>query len=75
MSDGTLCIELPLTPTAYQFQPGHSIRLQVASGAHPYIARNLGTGELLTHGTEMVTADQTIFHDTNHPSHLSLPFV
>jgi putative CocE/NonD family hydrolase len=75
MSDGTHCIELPLTPTAYQFQPGHSIRLQVASGAHPYIARNLGTGELLTHGTEMVTADQTIFHDTSHPSHLSLPVV
>ena len=68
MSDGPICIELSLAPTATQFQPGHSIRLQVASGAHPHIARNPGTGELLTQSTEMVTADQTIFHDTSRPS-------
>jgi hypothetical protein len=72
MGDGSLCIELPLAPTAYQFQPGHRVRLQVASGAHPHTARNLGTGELLIQGTEMVAADQTIFHDTSHPSCLSL---
>ena len=68
-------IELSLAPTAYQFQPGHRVRLQIASGAHPHIARNLGMGELLIQGTEMVTADQTIFHDTSHPSCLSLPVV
>jgi putative CocE/NonD family hydrolase len=75
MGDGIICIELALAPTAIQFQSGHSIRLQVASGAHPHIARNLGTGELFIHSTEMATAEQTIYHDTAHPSTLVLPVV
>ena len=73
--DGTLCIELKLSPTAYRFQPGHAIRLQVASGAHPRIARNLGTGGSLIAGTDMKKAEQTIFHDEKRPSALFLPFV
>jgi predicted acyl esterase len=72
-ADGTLCIELNLSPTAYRFQPGHRLRLQVSSGAHPRIARNLGTGDNNPHATEMVTAEQTVFHDVERPSALILP--
>jgi putative CocE/NonD family hydrolase len=73
ISDGTLCIEMALAPTAYRFQPGHCLRLQIASGAHPRIARNLGTGESLIRETKMVTAEQTLFHDQAHPTALTLP--
>jgi uncharacterized protein len=71
--DGTLLIEMHLSPTAYCFQPGHRLRLQVASGAHPRIARNPGTGEYNLYSAEMVTADQELFHDEARPSALILP--
>lgn len=72
-SDGTLKLEIELASTAYQFRPGHQIRLQIASGAHPRIARNLGTSDSVVHGTTMVAVDQTIYHDGNHLSQLILP--
>jgi len=71
--DGSLCIEVDMWATAYQFQPGHRLRLQVSSGAHPRISRNLGTGEPIMHATTMLAADQTIYHDQAHPSALLLP--
>ena len=52
--------------TAYRFRPGHRIRLQVSSGAHPLYARNLGTGEPPTTATTMRAADQEVFHDAEH---------
>ncbi|MCA9897377.1 MAG: CocE/NonD family hydrolase [Ardenticatenaceae bacterium] len=71
--DGSLLIEVDMTATAYQFQPGHRLRLQVSSGAHPRISRNLGTGDPVMHGTAMHAANQTIYHDSDHPSALILP--
>jgi putative CocE/NonD family hydrolase len=71
--DGSLLIEVDMTATAYRFLPGHRLRLQVSSGAHPRISRNLGTGEPVMHGTAMRVAHQTIYHDPNHPSALILP--
>lgn len=72
-ADGSLRIKMNLSATAYRFQPGHRLRLQVSSGAHPRIARNLGTGDKSPHATKMVTADQTVFHDAERPSVLVLP--
>jgi putative CocE/NonD family hydrolase len=71
--DGSLRIELELWPTASRFLKGHALRLQVASGAHPRWNRNLGTGESTVSATEMRPADQSLFHDRDHPSHLILP--
>ncbi|MCA9954471.1 MAG: CocE/NonD family hydrolase, partial [Anaerolineales bacterium] len=73
--DGSLLIEVDMTATAYQFLPGHRLRLQVSSGAHPRLSRNLGTGEPVMHGSEMRVADQTIYHDPDHPSALILPLM
>ncbi len=72
-SDGSLRLDLPLWPTANRFLRGHSIRLQVSSGAHPRWSRNLGTGEPVETGVTMNVADQTIYHDAEHPSALLLP--
>lgn len=73
--DGSLLVEVDMTATAYRFLPGHRLRLQVSSGAHPRLSRNLGTGEPVMHGTEMRVAHQTIYHDPNHPSALILPLM
>ena len=61
-ADGTRQIEIECWPTAWQFKPGHRMRLIVASGAHPRYARNLGTGEPMATATRMVTAQQQILH-------------
>ena len=66
-------IEIDLWATAYRFRPGHCLRLQVSSGAHPRWARNLGTDEPLDTGVRMVKAAQTIYHDRARPSALVLP--
>jgi hypothetical protein len=73
--DGSLRIEVDLGATAYRFQRAHRIRLHVCSGAHPRVARNLGTGEPLHSATAMVAADQTVYHDAAHPSALALPLI
>jgi uncharacterized protein len=66
-------IRLRLAPTAQSFARGHRIRVQVSSGAHPRFARNLGTVEEQAAATEFFAADQTVFHDAEHPSAIWLP--
>jgi hypothetical protein len=73
--DGTHRLEVDMWATAYRFQRGHQMRLQVSSGAHPRWSRNLGTGEVIATGVKMAAADQTIYHDLDHPSALVLPVV
>jgi hypothetical protein len=68
-------IRIDLWPTAHQFRPGHRIRLQVSSGAHPRYARNPGTGEPLATATTLSVAEQTIYHDPARPSAVLLPTV
>jgi putative CocE/NonD family hydrolase len=64
-----------LWPTAYRFAAGHRIRFQVSSGAHPRFARNPGTGEPLATATTLRVAEQTVYHDPDHPSAVLLPVV
>ncbi len=62
-----------LWPTAHRFRAGHRIRLQVSSGAHPRYARNPGSGEPLATATTLRVAEQTVYHDPDHPSAVLLP--
>jgi putative CocE/NonD family hydrolase len=71
--DGTKKVVIRLWPTANRFRSGHRIRVHVSSGAHPRFARNLGTGEPLASGTNMLAAEQTVYHDPEHPSAVVLP--
>jgi uncharacterized protein len=59
-ADGTRRITIECWPAAWRFDPGHAMRLIVASGAHPRYARNLGTGESLASATRMVPARQEV---------------
>jgi putative CocE/NonD family hydrolase len=66
---------IELWPTAHRFAPGHRIRLQVSSGAHPRYARNPGTGELLATATTLLACEQAVHHDPGHPSGILLPVI
>ena len=72
-SDGSMRLCIDCWPTAYRFERGHRLRLQVSSGAHPRYARNPGRGEPLATATTLLAADQTVFHDPAHPSAFLLP--
>jgi putative CocE/NonD family hydrolase len=72
-ADGTRRIRVDLWPTAYHFRPGERVRLQVSSGAHPRFVRNLGSGEPLGSGSTLRVADQSVYHDPDHPSVIMLP--
>ncbi len=75
MKDGSIRIRIDLSATAYMFRVNHRIRLQVSSGAHPRYVRNLGTGEPIGTGVTMKVAQQSLYHDPEHPSSLVLPVV
>ena len=62
-----------LWPTAHLFKRGHRIRVQVSSGAFPRYARNTGTGEPRATVTRLLPADQSVYHDPEHPSAIILP--
>jgi uncharacterized protein len=61
--------------TSQVFKVGHRIGLEIASSAFPKFDRNLNTGAPLGVTTEMVVADQRIYHDVEHPSAVVLPVI
>jgi putative CocE/NonD family hydrolase len=71
--DGSLHVTIALWPTAYHFRKGQRIRVQISSGAHPRFARNTGSGEPLATATTLAVADQSVYHDPDHPSAILLP--
>jgi uncharacterized protein len=71
--DGVLAVDVELFPTAYRVKAGHRLRVQVAAGAFPRYARNMGTGEPLGTATAGRAGRVEIFHDAAHPSQLTLP--
>ena len=71
-AQGVRGVDVDLWPIGHRFDRGHCIRVQVASAAFPRSDRNLGTGEPTATGVRLVPADQEVFHDPSHPSHISL---
>jgi uncharacterized protein len=67
--------KIDLWPTSNLFAPGHQIRLEISSSNFPHYDRNPNTFAKPGTSTAMVTADQTILHDAEHPSRLVLPIV
>jgi len=65
-------VEIAMWDTAQRFLPGHCIRLEVASSAHPKFAANLGAGGDESEVTEGVVAHNRLYHDAARPSRLLL---
>jgi uncharacterized protein len=61
--------------TSNVFKKGHTLRLEVSSSNFPRFNRNLNTGEDNGSGQRFVPATNTILHDAEHPSALTLPVV
>jgi putative CocE/NonD family hydrolase len=59
--------------TGITIAAGHRLRVEVASAAFPVFDRNLNTGGNNETETKYVKAEQTIYHDALHPSHIVLP--
>lgn len=71
--DGVLAVDVSLFPTAYRVRAGHRLRVQVAAGAFPRFARNLGTDEPFASAVVGRTNRVELHHDAEHPSRLELP--
>jgi putative CocE/NonD family hydrolase len=65
-------VEVVMWDTAQRFLPGHCLRLEVASSAHPKFAVNLGTGGEEATATAATIAHNRLYHDAARPSRLLL---
>ena len=67
---------ITLHPTSNLFTEGHQIRLAVTSSNFPAFDINPNTGELPWESSgKTIVAENTIYHDVQHPSALVLPIV
>jgi putative CocE/NonD family hydrolase len=66
-------LEIDLWPTAWRFAAGHRLRVAVTSSNFPRFDRNLNTGEPPTTAAALRVAVNTVYHDAQYPSHLTLP--
>jgi len=68
-------VKVDLWATSNVFLAGHKIRLEISSSNFPRFDRNLNTGEEQARATRVVKASNTVVHDKDHPSALTLPIV
>jgi hypothetical protein len=79
--------EVPLVPgrverydidlwfTSMVFEPGHRLRVSIASALFPKYDRNLNTGGNNERDSVYVVAHQRVLHDVAHPTYVTLPMV
>lgn len=67
--------EIDLWSTSYVVQPGHRLRVTVNSSSFPRWSRNMNVAEVPEHTKEYKVANNTIYLDAEHPSHVILPIV
>jgi putative CocE/NonD family hydrolase len=76
MQPGTVYpVTIKLYPTSNIFKRGHRIRVDVSSSNFPRFDVNPNTGEPLNNNRRIIVATNTVYHDTEHPSHIVLPIV
>jgi uncharacterized protein len=68
-------ITITLYPTANVFKQGHRIRVDVSSSNYPRFDVNPNTSDPLGDYRRMVPADNTVYHETGHPSQVVLPVI
>ena len=68
-----LTIEIP--PVSNLFRQGHRIRIDVASSNYPRFDLNPGTMDPPWERRRFLKAENRIYHDAEHPSHVVLPVV
>jgi putative CocE/NonD family hydrolase len=66
---------IDLWATGNVFKVGHRVRLYISSSNFPRFNRNLNTGKPIFGSSAFVIAHQTIFHDAQYSSALTLPII
>ena len=66
---------IEMYPTSLVFQKGHRIRLDVSSSNFPRFDVNPNTGEPLNDNRRTRVAENSIYVDGAHPSHIVLPVI
>ncbi len=66
---------IDLWATSHVFKAGHRLRLEVSSSNFPRFDRNPNTGRTIATETELAPAAQTVLHDAQHPSQITLPLI
>lgn len=66
---------IEMYPTSLVFQQGHRIRLDISSSNFPRFDINPNTGEPLNNNRRWQVADNTVYLDAKHPSHIVLPVI
>src|SRR4029077_21194278 len=64
---------IEMYPTSLVFAKGHRIRIDISSSNFPRFDLNPNTGEPLNANRRVRTAENTIYLDARHPSHIVLP--
>ena len=66
---------IDLWATSNVFLPGHSIRVEISSSNFPRFDRNQNTGAPFGSDATVKTAQQTVYHRSEFPSHILLPVI
>lgn len=66
---------IKLYPTSNVFKKGHRIRVDISSSNFPRFDVNPNTGEPLNRHRLSQKALQTVFHNSQYPSHIVLPVI
>ena len=66
---------IDLWATSNVFKAGHRIRVEISSSNFPRFDRNSNTGNIISEDTELKPALQTVLHDGDHASFITLPIV
>lgn len=69
------CYDIDLWVTSNTFLPGHRIRVEISSSNFPRFDSNPNTGHPFGIDAERQKANQTVYHDTEHASHILLPVI
>ena len=67
--------DIDLWATSNVFKTGHRIRVEISSSNFPRFDRNTNTGNIIAADTELKPALQTVFHDQQQASYISLQIV
>ncbi len=66
---------IEMYPTSLVFKRGHRIRLDISSSNFPRFDVNPNTGEPLNQNRRWRIADNSVYHDAQHPSRIILPII
>ena len=66
---------ISLWETSNVFKTGHRIRVEISSSNFPRFDRNLNTGHTPGMDAEMQPAHQTLYHEVQYASHITLPVI